>query len=1160
MNQNNNTKLDKEFSLSSWAIDNKMTVFVVIVIILTAGIMSYFNMPRESFPEIIENKIYVSTIYPGNSSEDVEKLVTKRLEDEIRDISGITKVTSNSMQDYSMILVELTEDMTVDEAKDKVKDKVDLTKAKSEWPTLDTGAKVDPNVFDLNLSEAVPILNVNISGNFTKEQLKDYAEYLEDKIEEIPEVKQVDIRGTNDKEVEVAVDLYKMSASKVSFNDILNAIGNENKTVSGGNITNQGMRTNLKIIGDIDNPQELQDIVVKTQGGKVLLRDIATINYQEEEATTFARYYEEPVVMLDIKKKSGKNMIDAVEQTKKIVKEAQENVFPQDLHISLSNDTSIKTQNQVDDLVNNIVFGVLLVVGVLMFFLGVKNALFVGAAIPLSMLMALALLSAYGVTMNTMVLFGLVMGLGMLVDNGIVVVENIHTKMEEGMSRIDAAKQGVGEIAWPIIASTATTLAAFFPLGLWPGTMGKFMLYFPLTLSFVLGSSLFVALVINAMLSSQYMTLTDKGIAKKKKLKKQTLIFGGIGIVAIVLGLVFKVKFFVAVGNLLLYYLLFIWAYKLFLKKASDWFMGDIFPKIENKYKEFLTYAVTNRREKYFFWATVSLLILSIMLFAISQPKVLFFPDNEANQAIVYIEYPEGTAIEKTNETTKYIEKKVLNVVNRYQYEKEGKPYNYMVESFIAQVGDGAGNPETDGGSQAEMPQKGKVTVLFREFKYRYDKDGNYKSTNDILEEIRTELKDVSGPTITVEKERVGPPRGYPISIEVAGEDYDLMLKEANKIKGFIEESNIAGIEKLQLDVNKNRPEVILDVDRQIAGSLNLNTQLIGGTLRGSIYGMEASTYKDGEDEYKIMVRGRKDQRDNPDVLINQPITFRNQASGQLVQIPISAVATVKNSSTYNVIKRKNYKRVITIYSNVLEGYNASEITEKIKTTLDAYNLPSDISYTFSGEQEEQGKNMDFLVKALLFAVFGITLIIVLQFNSVSKPIIIISAVVLSFIGVFLGLVIFSMDFVVIMTMMGIISLAGIVVNNAIVLVDYTQLLLDRTAKKLGIESEKLPFSEYQKATIDAGKSRLRPVLLTAITTVLGLVPLAIGLNIDFYSLITEFNPHIYVGGDNVRFWGPLAWTVIFGLSFATFLTLVIVPVMFIMISRFKTRKNPELI
>lgn len=1202
----------KYFGLSSWAIDNKKTVFVIIAIILIGGLTSYSNLPRESFPEIIESKIYVSSVYPGNAAEDVEKLITKPLEEAFDDITGVTKITSTSLQDFSSIQVEFQEDITPDEAKVKIKDKIDNVKAQQDWPTIDGGVKVEPNAFDLNISEVTPIANINITGDFTAEQLKEFAELLQDEIEKLDEIKEAQILGAEDKEVEIAVDAYKMNASNLSFGDIIGAIQSENVTISGGNLIQNGTQRNIRVLGEIEDPQDLQNVVVKNDGGRILLRDIAKVNFREKDRTTFAREYSKPVVMLSIMKKSGKNMIAANQKIKEIINNAVGSYLPENLNISITNDQSTRTEAQVSELENSIIFGVILVVGVLMFFLGFRNAIFVGIAIPLSIMMSFLVLPIFGdfmgmnITLNTMVLFATVMGLGMLVDNGIVVVENVYRLMDEGVPRLEAAKQGVGEIAWPIIASTGTTLAAFLPLAFWPGIMGKFMIYFPLTLATVLGSSLFVALIINSMLTSVFMKTEESHIKHKllirisiallvfgallivSALLKTNIIFMAIGPLALLIGIgmsfwgwlkrdktktlknglavlsagiLFSIIGFIGgpkalfgFGNLFIVLVVMLWLHKYLLLPLSEKFQYKYLPKLENIYKRFLDFALRGGNAYKFFFGTFSLLIVSFIVFSLAQPNVLFFPENEANQAIVYIEYPEGTDISKTNAITQDIETKVIETLDQYSYQKNGEPYNYMAESIISQVGEGAGNPQTDGGAQNEMPHKGKVTVLFREFKYRVNANGDAISSNEVLTAMRQAVQGYPGVSVIVDKNQDGPPAGYAINLEIKGDDYNELLAEASNIQRFINENNIRGIEELKLDVNQNKPEMEVFVDRKKAGELGVSTAMVGRTLRQAIYGFDASTYKEGEDDYDIYVRFNNENRYNESALFNQSVTFRDN-SGKQKKIPISSVVTKRNIATFSSIKRKNLKRVITVYSNVLQDYNATEIVGKIEILMKNYNLPKGVSYEFTGEQEEQAKNMAFLSKALVIALALILLIIVAQFNSISKPIIIFGAIILSFIGVLFGMVIFGNDFVVIMTMMGIIALAGIVVNNAIVLIDYTQLLIDRKKLELGLdENSFLSREQYREAIVEGGRARLRPVMLTAITTILGLFPLAVGLNIDFFSLFTEFNPHIYIGGDNTIFWKPMSLTIIYGLTFATFLTLVIVPVMFYLLNRAKIR------
>jgi multidrug efflux pump subunit AcrB len=1139
---------NKEFGISSWAIDNRVTVYIFTLLVTVTGLIAYVTMPREDFPEIIENKVYISSVFPGNSAEDVEKLIIKPLEKEIKNISGVEKVTASSFQDYGMIIAEFSDKVAIEEAKTKIKDKVDIVKADTDWPNLDNGSKVEPSVFELNISEEVPILNINLKGNYTTQQLKKYGEKLQDDIEEIPEVKKVDILGVDDKEVEIAVDIFKMTAAQVSFDDIQNAVKYENMTLSGGNLISQGSRNNIRIIGEIKDPKELENIVVKHNGGTVYLKDVAVVSFKEKEKTTYAREKGKEVVMLNVKKRSGQNMISAIEQVKEKLELAHQDYLPKDLTVELTNDQSSRVEHQVDELSNHIIFGIVLVMIVLMFTMGLRNSLFVGAAIPLSMMIAFTILAAFGLTLNTMVLFGLVMGLGLLVDDGIVVVDNVFANMKKGMPRVQGSKVGIGEIAWPVISSTATTLMAFLPFALWPGTMGKFMIYFPITLTVTLTASLFVAMVVNAAMTGGSMDIEDKNVTNKSA-KRYTIILGIIGVLFVIIGNINDSKFARGIGHFSLISLGLMWLYKWKLYQWTQDFQHSFFPRLEEKYQRFLSKILSGRNSWFALGGIIAMLFLSIFLLGLFPRKVLFFPDNIPRQVITYIEYPQGTDIEKTNKATLFVEKQVIDIMKKYVDPSTNE--NYLAESIVSQVGVGAGNPNVDAGSANETPFKGKVTVNFSEFKFRRD-----VNTSDVLDEIRTRVKAIAGATVTVEKDANGPPAGYPISIQLtgsAGADYQEMLKEADKMIAFIDSKKIPGIERLNVDVNKESPELEVKVDRVNAGSLGVSTGQLGFNLRRSVYGQEISTFKEGDDDYNIVVRMQEDQRKNENILFNQALTFRNQANGQMMQVPISAVSSTEKSKTYNQIKRKNYKRIMTIYSNVLTGYNGDEITKQIGTELKSYQLPKGISYSFSGVQEEQGKNQSFLMYALFLAMAGITIIIVLQFNSVSKTIVILFTVLLSFSGVFYGYVIANMDFVILMTMMGIISLAGIVVKNGIVLMDFFVLLLDKKVAEKNVEShDDLTIVEIKEIIIESGKNRLRPVLLTALTAILGLIPLAIGLNFDFFGLITDLNPHLYMGGDNVIFWSPLAWTIIFGLTYATVLTLVMVPVMFYLVKRTK--------
>ena len=1131
----------KDFGLSTASLKNKTTVFVLLFIIFVLGLSAYVSMPRESFPEVVIPQVFVGTPYPGNSPLDMEKLITRPIEKEINSITGIDKITSTSVQGYSTVFIEFDFSVTPEEALRKVKDKVDIAMSDPDWPT---DLPADPNIFEMNFSEMMPVMNINLSGDFSIDQLEDYAEYLEDEIEALPEITGVDIRGVQKKEMKVNVDLYALEANELSFNDIASAINSENTTVSAGDVLSDNFRRTVRVVGDYKNEEEIMNTIVKNEKFNIVyLRDIAEVVFEDKEKESYAREYTKPVVMVDVKKRAGENLINASDKINEILKEAKAKVFPKNLEITITNDQSDQTRNMVNELENSIIFGMLLVILVLLFFLGIRNALFVGVAIPMSMFIAFFILNALGVTLNMMVLFSLILALGMLVDNGIVVVENIYRLMDEGYSPMQAAKYGAGEVAWPIIASTATTLAAFLPLAIWPGMMGEFMKYLPMTLMIVLGSSLFVALVFNPVLTSVWMKIEEINTPVNKVLK--------IAGILVVLGLLFTIVVNRTLGSLLIVAGLIGLANKFLLTPATLFFQKKVIPWLENFYERFLRYTFRGYNPLYFFFGVILYLFVSIGLLVAFMPEVIFFPINQPNYVNVFIEAPIGTDIERVNEITQDLERKIIDYSKKYEVteEEDGiqRTHNYIVKSVIAQVGEGTSDPN-QGPSMAQTPHKARISVSFTEFKYRRG-----VKSSDVLEDIRALTKGTPGVQIIVDKDAAGPPQGKPVNIEIAGDDYEQLLNQAIAVRDFINSNNIPGIEELKLDVEMGKPEMPITIDRAKARRLNVSTGQIGSTLRNALYGLEVTSFKSGEDDYPIMIRLQDKYRYDPDVLMNQKITFRDQTNGQIQQVPISSVASAERSSTFSAVKRKDLKRIITVASNVLEGYNANEVVAEIKEALKDYELPEENTLKFTGQQEEQAKEMEFLGGALILAVFLIFLIIVGQFNSAATPFIIVASVVFSLIGVFMGLVTFQMDFVIIMTMIGIISLAGIVVNNAIVLIDYTKLIMERKAVELGIDTnDKLSVGLLIESMIEGGKTRLRPVLLTAITTILGLLPLATGMNINFFTLLSEYDPQIYFGGDNVIFWGPMSWTIIFGLTFATFLTLVIVPVMFYLATRLK--------
>lgn len=1122
------TSIIREFGVSSFSVDNSTSVVILTLIITVLGLGAYRTMPKESFPEIVIPTVYIGTPYPGNSPVDMENLITRPIEKELKSLNNVKDIRSTSVQDFSSIVIEFTPGIEISKAIQDVKDAVD--KSKSELPSdLDQ----EPNVLEVNTSD-FPIMNVNISGPYSEQELKKFGEYLEDAIEKLPEISNADLAGTVEREIQINADPYKMEAVGVNFSDISDAIRAENLTISGGSIKSGDFERTLRVDGEFSNPTELLDIIVKTDQQKIVyLRDVAEIKDTFKDRTSYARSKNLPVVTINVTKRSGENLLDAADKIKTIIETTKANRFPQDLEITITNDQSKQTRIQVSDLENSIIFGIILVVLVLMFFMGFRNALFVGSAIPLSMFISFLVLNAFGITLNLMVLFSLILALGMLVDNGIVVVENIYRMMQEGKSNIQAAKDGVGEVAWPIITSTATTLAAFLPLAFWDDLVGEFMKYLPITLIIVLSSSLLVALVINPVMTSMFMKIDTLG---KNKPKQRSIIVAGI---FLVLATIFYLIGWTSMGSLSLVASILTLFNVFLLRNAIHWFQEVFLVKLENWYESTLQYALHGKKPYFFFGGMFGLLFFSLILLGIRAPKVLFFPDNQPQLINVFVEFPIGTDINATNSFVDKMEDEMMEAL---------EPYGGILESVITQVGEGTGDP-IEGPSQQATPHKAKITIGFVDYIKRQG-----INTNGAMEVIRDLVEKYPGVLITVDKQRNGPPVGKAVNIEFVGEDYEQLIAFVNETKEYLESNNILGLEELKTDLSLGSPEVVVEIDREKARRFGLSTSTIATELRTSLFGLEVSKYKEGEEDYPIQLRLSEDYRYDINTLVNKKIGFRDKF-GDKREVPISAVADIQYGSTYGSVKRKDLEKAISMFSNVLDGYNATEINAQIQELMADYPVPDGITVKYTGEQEEQAKSMAFLVNALAIAVSLIFLIIVAQFNSVISPFIIMTSVLLSTIGVFLGLVIFNMDFVVIMTGIGIISLAGVVVNNAIVLIDYTNLVRARKREEKGIkDGEYLNIEDLLASIVESGKTRLRPVLLTAITTVLGLIPLAIGMNINFSTLLSDFDPQFYVGGDNAAFWGPMAWTVIFGLTFATVITLVIVPVMYYLADRLTMR------
>lgn len=1097
---------NREFFATSWAIDNKTSVYVLTVLISIIGFMSYRSIPKEKMPEVVLPTVLVSTIYPGTSPQDIENLVSRPIEKQIKSINGVKKMSSNSIQDFSSVVVEFNPNVDVQDAKDKVKEAVD--KAKSELPK---DLLTDPTVMDIDLSE-IPIMYLNISGKYNLEQLKTYGELLQDRIEGLPEITRVDIVGALDREIQIDVDLHMMKAAGLSFTDIERAVASENATISIGTIKQDGIKRSISVKGQLPDLQTLGDVILQTPtGGKMFLRDIAQINDSYKEQESFARYNEETVLTLNIIKKSGANLLDASDKIKDIVNELKASTFPSDLNINLTGDQSRFTRNTLEELNNTIIIGFILVIIVLMFFMGLNNSFFVALSVPLSMMVSYMVLPGIGFTMNMIVMFAFIFALGIIVDDAIVVIENTHRVHRKIPDITKAAKYAAGEVFFPILSGTLTTLAPFFPLAFWPGIVGQFMHYMPVTIIIALFASLLVAYIMNPVFAVSFMK--HEYDAKPKVFTRRNLIT--YSIMLLIPALLFHLAGWRGMGNFMIIAFGLTLLFQFFIKKAIQTFQNRIWPSFLRLYEKALINTLKGNRPYWVMITVIGLFLFSIILTGIVKPKVIFFPDNEPNMINVLIKMPVGTDVLVTDSVARMVESRVMEVVGK------GNP---DVESIQTNVAMGADPNSFD---RSISPEKAKVSVNFIENKFRIG-----PNTNTYLEKIRESLNDIIGATITIEKNRMGPPTGKPISLEFYSENLEFLVNDTKNFKRFIDSVNVPGIEKLKSDLQESKPEIIVVVDRMKANAEGLSTAQIGMALRTAIYGKEISKYKIDEDEFPIQLRFASKYRDDIAQIMNMNITFRDMATGRVKDVPVSAVASLEYGNSYGGIRRVDSKRAITLSSEVLSGYNANDIIARLGIILKGYKLSPGTSFKFTGEQENQKESMGFLSKAMIISIGLIFFILIAQFNSVGKSLIILSEVLFSIIGVLFGVIIFGMSISVIMTGIGIVALGGIVVRNGILIVEF--------ADKLKAQGMKT-----REAIIEAGKTRITPVVLTATATMLGLIPLAVGMNINFETLLTDWNPQIYFGGDNVMFWGSLSWTIVFGLAFATFLTLIFIPAMY---------------
>lgn len=1110
----------KEFKPSSWSIDNRTAIYIFTVLLSIAGLLSYINLPKEQFPEVKFPQIIVQTYYPGSSPENMENLVTKPIEKEVTGLTGVKKVTSNSFQDFSIVTVEFNTDVEVNTAKRDVKDAVD--KARVDLPQ---NLPNEPEVIDIDLSQ-MPILYVNISGNYDLNRLKRYADDIQDKIEELKEVKEAKMVGALEREIQVNVDMYKLSAAGFSFQNIENAIAYENMSSTPGQVSMNNKKRILTIRNEFQTAEEIGNIIIKNEHGKALyLKDIAEVKDDFEEQESYARLNGNNVITLQVIKGKGENLIEASENIQNLIAEMQETVLPKELNIVITGDQSDQTKTTVHDLINTIIIGFILVTLVLMFFMGTTNAIFVALSVPLSCALAFLVMPGLDITLNMVVLFSFLLALGIVVDDAIVVIENTHRIYDNGKVPIKkAAKIATGEVFLPVLSGTATTLMPFIPLAFWDGIMGEFMKYLPYTLIITLVASLFVAYIINPVFAVDFMKPRKENAGTSRFNKRQKVI----AIIFLAIAAIFYVCQMWGIANFVVFIYLLSLFQRFVLNKVIHKFQTSTWPRFRDFYTRWLKRALN--RPIISMLIAIGVMAFAFISFGIRDPKVDYFPSAEPNFVYVYLTMPVGTDQAYTNKKLLQIEKKVNDVLG-IDYEK-GKT-NPIVKSVIANVTVGVTDPSS--GEQGNFPNKGRVEVAFVKFA-----DRNGESTAKYLQEIRDAVQAVPGAEVIVDQEQGGPPMPKPIVIEITGDNLDSLVATSERLKKYLDEKRIDGVEKLINDFQADKPELVFDLNRERMNKEGISTGQVVGALRTAVFGKEVSRFRDVNDDYPITVRVKEEQRENIDALRNMPLQFRDMGMGGIVrEVPLSAFADVEYSNTYGGIKRKDQKRIITLSSNLLIGADPNKVIPAVENEVKNFDVPPGINITMGGQQEEQMETMMFLIQAMGISMMLIFLILVMQFNSFSRTLIIMSEIIFSVFGVLLGVAIFGNDMSVVMTGVGIVALAGIVVRNGILLVEFMDMMLKEGMK---------PY----EAIVEAGRTRMTPVLLTAISTTLGLIPLGIGLNMDFATLFSELNPHIYLGGDNVAFWGPLAWSMIYGLLFSTFLTLVLVPVMMLLSFRFK--------
>jgi CzcA family heavy metal efflux pump len=1024
------------------AIRNPASVFILVLMIVTLGTFAYRNLPREAAPDIQIPLLIVTYPFPGASPEDVESLVTRKLELKLQNVDNLKEMKSTSAEGASTITLEFQLGFNVDDARTKVREKLDEVK-----PELPADVE-DPVISEINFSEQ-PMLIVNLAGEVGLVALKDVADDMKDEIEAIPGILEVNRAGGLEREVHVYANPEQLRYHKISLNQLASAVEAENTTIPGGTLEMGPAKYLIRVPGEFERPDEINDVVVAAPGGvPVFVRDVARVEFGFQELTSRSRLDGEESVSLVVIKRSGENLLKIRDQVKEIV-QRYAGRYDGRIRFTVLADQGTFVSRIVRDLENNIITGFILVATVLLVVMGLRSAMFVAAAIPLSFLLTLVAMQMMGFTLNFVVLFSLILALGMLVDNAIVVVENIYRHMQSGKPRVQSATDGISEVAIPVTTSTITTLVAFAPVIFMPGIVGEFMSYLPETLIVALTASLVVALIINPVLCSTLMRVRPKdlGVGDELAVVERSRILRG---------------------------------YRRVLRGALRWRAAVLLGAVAAFVGIFALYAATTLRHK----------------------GVEFFPTTEPDVANITIEAAGGAALQVSDDYVRRVERAV-------------RPFDeqHSIDNYVSNIGQRQGFGSAQG--SVATSHLSYLTLQFPDWEHR-----NRRPTA-VMKELREQIKGIAGADVKLVAQQNGPPTGQPVNIEVRGQQFEPMLRVSEEIKRRIKD--VPGLVNLTDDFDRSRPEIRVLIDREQAARVGLSTRDIAQTVRTAFNGRKVSEYRVGKDEYDIVVRLDERFRLQPTDLAD---LYLNTPAGGVV--PLSELARVTTGPAYGAIKHIKLDRVITVSADAAEGSPGPVVLQRAQERLAGMALPEGISLKYTGEAEDLGEAQTFLEQAFLMALFLIFLVLVTQFNSIATPFIIMSSVILSLMGVFLGLMIHNLPFSVVMGGIGVISLAGVVVNNAIVLIDFINQL-----RKRGLSVD--------EAVVLAGMVRLRPVFLTAITTVLGLMPIALGMDIDFYRW-----PRVIVfGSEGGSFWLPMALATIYGLSVATVLTLVVVPVLY---------------